>query len=114
MAVREDCVRHPNGRGIYAFVDKLPGVIILALTSKREIFLVGQWRYPTGQYSWELPMGTTSPKEKYLAGAKRELLEEMNLTAKKWKLVGTFFYAPGSMNQLAVVYIARGLRKRLG
>lgn len=114
MQLREDRVRHRNGRGIYAFVSKQPGVIIVAVTPKREVWMVGQWRYPTGEYSWELPMGTLNQGENWIDGAKRELLEEMSLTASRWTFVGTFFFAPGSMNQLAVLYVARGLRTKTG
>ncbi|MBU1130788.1 NUDIX hydrolase [Patescibacteria group bacterium] len=111
----EDKVIHPGGnKGIYSYIKKLPAAIIIPLTKKKEIYFVGQWRYTINKYSWELPMGTAEKGETLLKSAKRELLEEVNLKAKKWNKVGTFYFANGALSQSAHVYLARDLSKSEG
>ena len=45
-----------------------------------DVHLVGQWRFPLGRYSWEIPEGGAEPGEAPLACAKRELEEETGLS----------------------------------
>jgi len=56
ITVREDSVIRPDGeRGIYGVVHfKHIAIGILAIEDDF-IYLVGQFRYPLGQYSWEIP-----------------------------------------------------------
>ena len=42
-----------------------------------DIMLVGQWRFPFGSFSWELPEGGVPSGEAALAGAQRELRESL-------------------------------------
>lgn len=110
-----DQVVRPDGkRGIYSYVSKLPGVVIIPLTKNNELYFVGQWRYPIKKYSWELPMGTLEKGEQPLQTAKREFLEEANLTAKKWHKIGSAYFANGSLDQIAYLYLARGLSSKRG
>jgi 8-oxo-dGTP pyrophosphatase MutT (NUDIX family) len=110
-----DQVVRPDGKkGIYSYVSKLPGVVIIPLTERNELYFVGQWRYPIKKYSWELPMGTLEKGEQPLQSAKREFLEEANLTAKKWDKIGSAYFANGSLDQIAYLYLARGLSPKHG
>ena len=113
MGLLKDRVIKPGGsKGFYAYVNKAPGVVIIALTQKKEIYLVGQWRYPVGKYSWELPMGAADKEKGVLAAAKRELAEEAKVGARDWKKVGMFYFANGSSNQAAHIYVARKLYEK--
>lgn len=47
-------------------------------------FLVGQQRFTTGEYSWELPEGGGALDLHPLEGAQRELSEEVGLKAAHW------------------------------
>ena len=38
--------------------------------------------------------------------AKRELLEETGITAKKWKSLGSFYILPGTTNRKGYIYVA--------
>jgi len=89
ITVREDDVIRPDGKpGIYSVVDTRIATGILALTESKELYLVGQYRYPMGEYSWEIIEGGTDPGESPLEAAKRELLEEAGLKAQTWQLIG--------------------------
>jgi len=85
IRVREDQVTCPDGQpGIYGVVETRIATGVIALTPQHEIYLVGQFRYPTGEYSWEIIEGGTEDGEEPLAAAKRELQEEAGLVARTW------------------------------
>ena len=72
MWVREDDVIRPDGsRGIYGVVDKHDAVGVVALTDAGEVVLVGQYRYPTDVYSWEIVEGGVDDGEDPLRGGQR-------------------------------------------
>lgn len=112
--IEDEVITPFNKKGIFFYVSKMPCPIIIPLTNKKEVYFVGQWRYPINKYSWEFPMGTVEEKENILNAAKRELLEETNLRAKNWKLVGSFYFANGVMDQIAYIYLATDLFKSEG
>ena len=58
VRVREDEVIQPDGqKGIYGVIEIPASVGIVAVNDNDEIALAGQWRYPLGRYSWEIPRG---------------------------------------------------------
>jgi 8-oxo-dGTP pyrophosphatase MutT (NUDIX family) len=111
IKVREDAVVKPNGEpGIYGVVEfKNLAVGVIALNKKKEIVLVGQYRYPLNEYSWELPEGGCPAGEQPLKAAKRELLEETGLKAKTWKRLFEMSLSNSSTNERAVVFLATDL-----
>jgi 8-oxo-dGTP pyrophosphatase MutT (NUDIX family) len=90
ITVREDQVLRPDGRpGIYGVVETRVATGVVALTPGHEIYLVGQYRYPMDQYSWEIiEGGTDTNDEPPIEAAKRELQEEAGLTADHWEPLG--------------------------
>lgn len=90
IQVREDEVIQPDGQpGIYGVVHfKNKAIGVLAINKDGSIILVGQYRYPLNDYSWEIPEGGCPESEDPIIAAKRELLEETGLTAENWKLIG--------------------------
>lgn len=92
FSVREDQVLRPDGQeGIYAVVEKGLAVGVLALDQSLDVYLVGQYRYPTERYSWEIIEGGAEPGETSLQTAKRELKEEAGLIAHSWAPLGGDF-----------------------
>jgi 8-oxo-dGTP pyrophosphatase MutT (NUDIX family) len=73
------------------------------------ITLVGQWRFPFGAYSWELPEGGVPPDEPSLDGAKREMREEAGLEASDWRHILTLQLSNASTDEVANLYLATGL-----
>jgi 8-oxo-dGTP pyrophosphatase MutT (NUDIX family) len=58
---------------------------VLPLHEDGTVVLVGQQRFTTGGYSWEMPEGGAEAGEDPLAGARRELAEEAGLVAGTWR-----------------------------
>src|SRR5262245_4920961 len=109
--VREDEVIRPDGApGIYGvvhFKNKATGVV--ALDEKGYIYLVGQYRYVVGSYSWEIPEGGCPEGEEPLAAAQRELLEETGLSAREWQSLGVAHLSNSVTDELAFCFLATGL-----
>ncbi len=111
LTLREDQVLRPNGSpGIYSVVSTRVAAGIVVLTPERDIVLVGQYRYPTEQYSWEIIAGGTDEGEEPLAAAKRELAEEAGLIAHKWHHVGVDLQMSNCITaEMGQIYIAEQL-----
>ena len=68
---------------------------MMPVDAKNRVMLVRQYRLPADQYLWELPAGKIDEGENALQAAKRELIEETGLRAKKWKKLVLFYPSPG-------------------
>ena len=81
----------PTGRpalyGKVSFKNRAIGVV--PLHADGTVTLVGQNRFPHGNYSWEIPEGGAPLDEDPLDGAKRELAEEVGLLAGDWRQILT-------------------------
>ncbi len=109
----EDDVQFPNGhKGIYGVVHQ-PDFALVVPFDGNNYYLVQQFRYPTGQNSWEFPQGSHE-KEKD-ADTKNvavgELKEETGFTAGVMLDIGHIFKGPGISDQGFEVYLATELKK---
>jgi 8-oxo-dGDP phosphatase len=94
--------------GIVSFRNRAVG--ILPLEPDGRVWLVGQHRYATGEFSWELPMGGVPPEMSLLDGAKKELKEETGLEAADWEpLLQTVHLSNSVTDEWGAVFLARGL-----
>lgn len=111
--LREDEVIRPNGEdGLYQVVETPGSVAIIALNDDGKFPLIGQFRYPTNNYSLELPAGGRDHDSRDpLIDAKRELLEETGITAREWSEVGRAMPFNGLANEEKVIYVARDLKQ---
>jgi 8-oxo-dGTP pyrophosphatase MutT (NUDIX family) len=108
VRLREDAVVRPDGKqGIYGVVELRPSVGVVALNGEREIVLVGQWRYPLGRYSWEIPRGGSGVGESdLLAVAQRELREETGVEARRWQRLGAVDLNNGVTDDVEHLFLA--------
>jgi 8-oxo-dGTP pyrophosphatase MutT (NUDIX family) len=81
----------------------------LPLHEDGTVTLVGQWRFPLGVYSWEIPEGGAPKDETPLDGIKRELREEAGLEARDWRLLLTLQLSNSSSDEVGYGYLATGL-----
>lgn len=109
--VTEFEVLNPKGKeGIYGKVSfKNRAVGVVAIDSESQVFLVGQYRFTLEQYSWELPEGGSPIDESLLATAKRELLEEAGIKAKKWEHLLDIHLSNSVTDEFGCIYLATDL-----
>jgi ADP-ribose pyrophosphatase len=102
VEARRDMVRH-NG-----------SVVIMPVKKGKkepEVLLVRQYRHAAQQHLWELCAGRIDPGEKELPAAKRELLEETGISARRWKRVLYFWASPGFVAETMAIYLATELKQ---
>ena len=105
-------VVHPTGKeGIYGSVHfKNIAVGVIPIDNNLQTWLVGQYRYPTRQYSWEIPEGGCPVGEDPLQAGQRELLEETGIVANDWELLLHNIQVSNSVtDELAYLYVARNI-----
>ena len=92
ITVTEHQAEAPTGaRTVYGLVGfKNLAVGVLPVFPDGSIVMVGQHRFPHGDYSWEIPEGGAPVGSDPLEGARRELREETGLEAASWRKVMSF------------------------
>src|SRR6478609_8881922 len=111
ILVEEHQVINPaGGNGIYGKVHfKNKAIGIVALDNENNTWLVGQFRYPLNEWSWEIPEGGGPLESDVLASAKRELKEETGLTASHWSQVGRMHLSNSVSDEEGFIFLAEGL-----
>ncbi len=113
IGVREDRVVRPDGQpGIYGVVHfKNKAVGVLPVDDDGGIWLVGQYRYPLGAYSWEIPEGGGPEGEDPEQTARRELREETGLVAGRLESLGRSHLSNSVSDEVAYLFRATGLAR---
>ena len=111
IAVREDKVITPGGKeGIYGVVETRAATGVIAVTPELEVFMVGQYRYPVNEYSWEIVEGGSDIGEDPATAAKRELKEEAGVISSEFIQLGPEVHLSNCFSsEKAFFYLARGL-----
>ena len=111
LSLRVDRVIRPDGaEGTYSVIDTRIATGAAALTPDNEVYLVGQYRYPTDYYSWEIPEGGSDPGEGALETIQRELREEAGLIAKRWTPLGRELHVSNCISsEVGYLYLAEDL-----
>ncbi len=111
IRVSKSNVVNPAGNpAIYSVVHfKNLAIGILAIDREYNIWLVGQFRYPVNEYSWEIPEGGGKIDVHPIDSAKRELKEEAGIVAKNYSEFMRLHLSNSATDELAIVYLATGL-----
>lgn len=91
-------------------------VCIVAVTNRRRLILVEQFRKPLGKRVIELPAGLAGDSAQFaneplVEAARRELLEETGYTAATCQNLGTYASSAGLTNEVVTFFSATGLKR---
>jgi len=113
ISVTEYDVLNPSGgKGIYGKVQyKNLAIGILPLDEEGYTWLVGQYRFPLEEYSWEIPEGGGDPSIPPVQSAQRELLEETGLVASEWTHLMDMHLSNSVSDEKAFLFLARVLEQ---
>lgn len=110
IKVVEDQVIRPDGKdGIFGVVEIKPGVTILPIDEKGNVYLIKEYHYASESDKLEAISGGMDPNEKPLETAKRELLEETGIKAKQWIELGSIDPFTTVIKSTNYMFIAKDL-----
>ena len=111
IKVREDQVRTPGDQlHKYEVVEHPGAVAFIPLDPTGNIWLVQQYRHPTGGYLLEIPAGTLSPGEDPADCAYRECREEVGMAPGRLIKLGAGYLAPGYSTEYLHFFLAQDLK----
>ena len=113
ITVTEYQVLNPaGGKGIYGKVHfKNKAIGIVPLDEQGNTWLVGQYRYPLSEWSWEIPEGGGPVEQMILQSAQRELKEETGLTASKWTQIQRTHLSNSVSDEEGFIFLAEELEQ---
>ena len=102
-------VTNPGGLpGTYSVVHfKNLAIGVIVLDEEKNTWLVGQYRYPIEQYTWEIPEGGGKFGVDPLDSAKRELMEEAGITAKRWMKIQEMHLSNSASDEFCYLFLAQ-------
>ncbi|MFN0201293.1 MAG: NUDIX domain-containing protein [Bacteroidia bacterium] len=112
IKVTEYQVLNPAGNeGIYGIVHFQNYAIGVIPYQDGCIWMVGQYRYPLKNYSWEIPEGGGSKENTPLESAMRELKEETGMTADVYTPIVEMHLSNSVTDEWCLIYLATGLHE---
>lgn len=110
--MRVDRLRVPDGSVVEREVAERPNAVaIVPLTAAGEVVLVRQYRHPVGGHELEIPAGLMDVEgESEEATARRELLEEVGMSAGMLRRLLYFHNSGGWSDEATTVFVATDLR----
>jgi ADP-ribose pyrophosphatase len=107
QVIHQNVINPSGGQGIYGTVNfKNIAVGVVPIDQDGNTWLVGQYRFPLNEYSWEIPEGGCPDGEEVLETAKRELKEETGLIAQNWSLISKLHTSNSVCNEVAYIFLA--------
>lgn len=113
IRLREDIAALPNGHTtLYSVVTMGEAIGVLPFIDADHVILVRQYRYVFQEaHRWEIPTGGLHKGEDRLAGARRELQEEIGYTAERLDWISTFYSSKSVCEETCHLYIGRDLQQ---
>jgi len=112
LGLRKDTVKLATGRISTREICEHPGAVaVIALTSKKEIVLIRQYRKPAERVLLEIPAGIFKAGEKLAEAARRELEEETGFYARRVRKCFSVFISPGYSTEELHYFLATDLKK---
>lgn len=110
--VKEQKVLLPdNKKHIYTIVERNPTVNVFPLTDKYELYLISQYRHMFGKRVLEAVAGHIEKNETTLSAAKRELKEEIGMSASQWEEIARIQKSASVIKETSYIFLARDLEE---
>jgi ADP-ribose pyrophosphatase len=110
LTLRRDEVIRPDGKpGSHVVVQIKPGVSVLPLDDAGFVYLTDEFHYAVGRNTLEVVSGGIDPGEDALATARRELAEELGITAARWTPLGVVDPFTSTVTSPTRLFLAEGL-----
>jgi len=111
ITVEHHDVINPSGnQGTYSVVRfKHLAVGVLPLDDELNTYVVGQYRYPLDEFTWEIPEGGGDVNINPLETAKRELLEECGIIAGHYELIQQMQISNAATDEKCYLFLATDL-----
>jgi len=115
FTVREDQIVRPDGQaGTYSVVSAARlATGILPLWPDGSLTLVGQYRYPLSEYSWEIPEGGGPLDADPLEIGRQELREETGIEAAGWEYLGRMHTSNCFVDEVCHLFLATDLTQSI-
>lgn len=110
LKLKKDNVKTPYGKdSAYTYISHQGSVAGVIINPQNEIYLVGQYRYPVQEFSWEIVKGGIEKGEEPLEAIKREISEETGIVASDYKLLAKDLHIENSSsNERGNVFLVSG------
>jgi 8-oxo-dGTP pyrophosphatase MutT (NUDIX family) len=110
--IRRETFDLPEATGLVRDLMAHTGAVGVAVVDDQQrILFIQQYRHPVRARLWEVPAGLLDvPGEDPLDAAKRELVEEADLTADRWELLSDSCLTPGGSSETMRLYLARDIQ----
>lgn len=83
--------------------------VIVPVFADKTVALVKQYRHAADKYLWEIPAGSLENNENPEIAARRELEEEIGVSAKTIEKLSEFYVSPGFLSEKMFVFLATDL-----
>ena len=112
IALEHHEVLNPSDNpGIYGKIHfKNIAIGIIPVDEEGNTWLVGQYRYPLDQFSWEIPEGGGPLNIAPIDSAKRELLEETGISANEWTSIQEIHTSNSVSDEFGIIFLAKQLQ----
>ena len=108
----EEVITPNNTDGVYGWIHyKHLAVGVVPIDHEGNTWLVGQYRYPHKEYTWEIPEGGGRMDEDPIQAVSRELLEETGLIANKYTEIQRLQLSNSASDETAILYLATELEQ---
>jgi len=98
-----------GGPGVYGTVHfKYRAVGVVPIDENGNVILVGQYRFPLGAYSWEIPEGGGLKDVPPIESAQRELREECGLVGQHWLKILETDLSNSVSDEQSTIFLAWG------
>jgi ADP-ribose pyrophosphatase len=111
ISVVKATFRAPDGSVFTRDIVRHPGAVaVVPVTDAGDVLLVRQYRGAVDRELLEIPAGTRDVEgEEPVETARRELLEEVGVHARRLELLGTMLNSPGFCDEETYLFLATGL-----